>query len=209
MTMRVLIVFVLFASLACPTQAQSVPTPSTSPATSAPAVSAEIDQLREGLVEAFTQKDADKLMTYLHPDIVVTWQNGEVSKGRDAVKAFYNRMLVGNDAVCESVSAHPVVEGRSVNGDTAISYGHMDDTFRLKDGSEFHLDSRFSAWLERDNGKWLLRGFHLSANVFDNDIQKLAVRKTATWTAFIAGAAGALAGWILSKLIRGRNKAGR
>src|SRR4051812_14181811 len=91
------------------------------PAPAAPAATSDtagIDQLREGLAEAFSKKDVDKMLTYLHPDVVVTWQNGEVSKGRDGVKAYYNRMMVGNDAVCDSVSAHPVVEGRNVNGDT-------------------------------------------------------------------------------------------
>jgi ketosteroid isomerase-like protein len=174
-------------------------------ATTDPAI-AEIDQMRQGLVEAFDKKDVDKLLSYLHPQIVVTWQNGEVSKGRDEVKAYYTRMMVGDNRIVESVEASPVVEGRSLMGDTSISYGHMNDTFKLKDGSEFHLDSRFSAWLVREDGHWLLRGFHLSANVFDNDIQKMVVKKTATWTGIGAGAAGLLLGLILARAFRGRAK---
>ena len=83
-----------------------------------------------------------------------------MSKGPAEVKAFYNRMMVGDGAVVDSVSAAPVVEGRALNGDTSISYGRMNDTFKLKDGMEFHLDSRFSAWLVRDvTGTWLVPVF--------------------------------------------------
>ncbi len=165
----------------------------------------DIGALRAGLVDAFNKKDIDKLLTYLHPDVIVTWQNGEVSQGRDQVKAFYTRMLIGNDSVCDSVTASPVVDGHTLSGDTSISYGHMNDTFKLKDGTEFHLDSRFSAWLVRENGQWLVRGFHLSGNIFDNDIQKMYVHKTALYAGLGSGGGGLLFGFVIARVL-GRRK---
>lgn len=78
----------------------------------------------------------------------------------------------------------------------------MNDAFKLRDGLEFHLDSRFSGWLIRENDRWLVRGFHLSGNIFDNDIQRTYVRKTAMWTGICAGAAGLIVGWIIARAMR-------
>ena len=191
---------------------QAAPPTATAPSANAAATAPdekslqEINDLRAGLVDAFNKKDVDKMVSYLHPDIVVTWQNAEVSKGRDAVKAFYTRMMVGDNRVCDSVTAAPVVEGRQLLGDTSISYGHMNDTFKLTNGMEFHPDSRFSAWLVRENGQWLVRGFHLSGNLFDNDIQKIYVRKTATWAALAAGVGGLIIGWLIARGTRAARK---
>ena len=55
----------------------------------------ELRALRKGLVEAIQKNDVDDLLTYLDPDVVVTWQNGEVSRKPDGVKAYYDRMMKG------------------------------------------------------------------------------------------------------------------
>lgn len=162
----------------------------------------EINALREGLVDAFNKKDVDRMLTYLHPDVVVTWQNSEVSKGREAVRAYYTRMMVGDNRIVESLTAAPAIDGRSIHGDTSISYGHMNDTFKLRDGLEFHLDSRFSAWLTREDGHWLVRGFHASGNIFDNDIQKTIVRKASTWTGGIGLLVGLGIGALIGRMLR-------
>ena len=36
--------------------------------------------------------DIDAMLSRMAPKVVITWQNGEVCRGRDAVKAFYARM---------------------------------------------------------------------------------------------------------------------
>jgi ketosteroid isomerase-like protein len=204
-----LLLILPFLFITAPLRAQTTPAaamPTTSAPTADPSLQ-EINTLREGLVDAFNKKDIDKLLTYLSPDVVVTWQNGEVSKGPDQVKAFYNRMMVGDSAVVDSISAAPEVEGRALSGDTSISYGHMNDTFKLKDGMEFHLDSRFSAWLVRDSGRWLVCGFHVSANVFDNEIQRTYVRKSSLWTGIAAGVGGLVLGWIIARLAGRKHEA--
>jgi ketosteroid isomerase-like protein len=168
----------------------------------------EIAKVREGLVDAFNRKDVDKLLSYLHPDVVVTWQNSEVSKGREAVKAYYSRMMIGEDRVVDSINAAPVIDGRNVVGDTSISFGHMNDTFRLRDGMEFRLDSRFSAWLTRENGQWLVHGFHLSGNIFENQIQATIVKKASMWAGVIGLLVGLVAGALVGRMMRRKAAAG-
>ena len=39
-----------------------------------------------GLVEAYNNNDIDRLLSYCEPNVAVTWQNGETSIGREAVR---------------------------------------------------------------------------------------------------------------------------
>ena len=41
---------------------------------------AELRALRDALVDAVNKKDVDALLRHLHPDVVVTWLNAEVSR---------------------------------------------------------------------------------------------------------------------------------
>ena len=47
---------------------------------------AKLDALRLGLVKAFEARDIDAMLKYTRPDVRVTWQNGEVSRGHDKLK---------------------------------------------------------------------------------------------------------------------------
>src|SRR5689334_21757485 len=104
-----------------------------------------INHLRTELVDAFNKGDDDRLLSHLDPDVVVTWQNGEVCRGPQAVRAYYNKMMTGPDKRVEKVSADPKVDDRHVYGDWAVSWGKMNDHFVLTDGSQLALDSRFTA----------------------------------------------------------------
>src|SRR5207237_1068932 len=74
----------------------------------------ELRALRDAMKEAFNKKDIDALLKHLHPDVIVTWQNGEVSKGPGAVREYYKRMLVGNNSVLVDVQADPEVTDLSL-----------------------------------------------------------------------------------------------
>ena len=194
--MTVLLGLVVLAHAAASAQTNGVP------ATVDPTEA--ITRLRDGLIDSFNKGDMDRLLTHLDTNVVVTWQNAEVSKGREAVRQYYNRMMVGENRVVESISAEPVVEGRVQDQNSAISFGQMNDVFKLRDGMEFRLNSRFSAALVRQEGKWVVRGFHASGNVFDNEIQHAIVRKVVTWTAIGVGLAGLALGYIVARLTLGK-----
>lgn len=166
------------------------------------AVLQEIGDLRNGLAAALNKEDIDQALTYLDPDIVVTWANAEVSHGPAGVKAYCEKMLSGPDKRVESFKVNPVVEGRKLYGpNVLISYGTLGDEFKLTDGTEFTLNSRFSSLLVKKDGKWLMKGFHASANVFDNPVQSIVVKKVALWTGVIAAVCGLLIGFVGGRLL--------
>src|SRR4029079_5669547 len=108
--------------------------PTTRPAAAPTAVSADdptqaIGQLRQELIDSFSKGDLDRLLSPLDPDVVITWQNGEVCRGPAAVRAYYDKMMKGPERRVEKVSADPKVDDRHVYGDWAVSWGSMNDHF--------------------------------------------------------------------------------
>jgi len=166
----------------------------------------ELLKVRSGLIEAYNKNDLEGILSYCHPNIVVTWQNGEVCKGHDEMRKYINRMMTGPDRVVEKLTADPTVDALSTlyHGDTAVSYGRMNDEYVLRDGMHFKLDSKWSAALVKEGDRWLIADFHASTNAFDNSILRLVAAKTAWWSGGIALIAGIILGWIGALLLRRR-----
>jgi ketosteroid isomerase-like protein len=164
----------------------------------------ELRELRKELTEAINQNDLDGLLQHLDDDVVVTWQNAEVSRKPAGVRAYYERMMHGPNRIVESIHIDPTVDELThLYGDTGIAFGSSHDHYKLTDGMDFEVESRWSATVVKKKGKWLIASFHASANMFDNPILRIAVRKVIMWTALITAGisllVGFLGGWLLKR----------
>jgi uncharacterized protein (TIGR02246 family) len=171
----------------------------------------EIRAVRDAMLTAFDKGDIDGLLKHVHPEVVVTWQSGETSRGRDGVRKYYERMMVGENRTVQSMTSKLDVDDLSRlynDKNSAIAAGNMTNHFVLKDGMDFDLASRWTATLLKDQGRWQVTAFHISTNMFDNGVLRLILRKSLLWTGIAAGAAGLLAGSVLG-LIVARRRASR
>lgn len=159
-----------------------------------------ITRLRDGLIDSFNKGDMDRLLTHLDTNVVVTWQNAEVSMGREGVREYYNRMMKGDKPIVREVSAKPEISGRHIYGDWAVSWGKMNDVFRLTDGSDFALDSRFTATIARRGEVWQVTAFHASVDAFENPVLTTAMKKVGRMVGWIATVAGVVLGIALTKI---------
>jgi ketosteroid isomerase-like protein len=163
--------------------------------------SSEVDQaithLREGLIDSFNKGDIDRLLTFLDTNAVVTWQNGEVSEGTAAVKAYYERMMKGDHPVVSKVTSEPKVLGRHIQADWEVSWGELNDHFILTDGRDLPLNSRFTATVAKRGDVWKVSAFHASVNAFNNPITAIAVKKIS----LVAGIGGIITGLIVGLVI--------
>jgi ketosteroid isomerase-like protein len=164
----------------------------------------ELRALRDGLLAAMSQGDVERELTYLHPNVVVTWHNAEVSRGRDGVRAYLDRMLKGPNKVVASYGADVKVDELTIlyGGDTGISFGSAVEHFKMTNGRTFDLPARWSATLVKDGDKWLIASLHASDNLFDNPLLNLTRR-----AAYLAAGAGVLVGLILGIVIGRRRRA--
>ena len=136
----------------------------------------ELSGLRQSMLDAY-QGNIDGLMPYLHPDIIVTWQDGVVSKGPEGVREYLRGKLVGPDSIVVKVSGNPKVMDRTIFNDHILSFGNMNDTFVLRgqEDQPLNFNSRFSSYVTRHEGKLKLAGMHMSVNAFDNPITSYAI----------------------------------
>jgi ketosteroid isomerase-like protein len=155
----------------------------------------QLRAVRDGVVDAFNKRDIERLVGYMHPDVVITWQNAEVTRHREGARQYYQRMLLDPDSVVESLSVNLQVDDQAVlhHGDTAIAWGSLGDRYKLRHGGEFAMNSRWSATLVKDNDRWLIVSAHGSINAFDNDILNQVARKLMLYT----GGGGLIAGLII------------
>lgn len=198
-------------AVASSTQAPAVAAPpALAPATPADAAEArvhdELRALRDELVAAVNRGDLAAVLRCLHPNVVVTWQNAEVSRGREGVKKYYERMLTGPTRVVESFAVQPTVDELTLlyGDDTGIAFGRSQDHFALKGGLDFTLDGRWTATLVRHEGRWVVASFHASTNLFDNVL--LRVEQRLKWW---VGGVGLLLGLILGVLWGHRRRGSR
>jgi ketosteroid isomerase-like protein len=167
----------------------------------------ELRALRDGLVKATNDANIDALLTYLHPNVVVTWQNAEVSRGQAGVRDYLTRMTSGPNRVVRRFQTSPTVDELTIlyGGDTGIAFGTSHDRFELTDGMNFDLDGRWSATMVKENGRWLVASFHASSNLFDNAVLRLASRAT-MWTGMGGLAVGVLLTLVGAVIVRRRQR---
>lgn len=183
----------------------ALPVSSQAPLAKDEAVHNELRALRDGLIDAMNKGDIDRQLNYMHPNVVVTWHNAEVSRGRDGVRSYLTRMLTGPNKIVTSYSATVNVDELTIlygGGATGISFGSAVEHFKLNDGKTIDLPARWSATLVKEGDKWLVASLHASDNLFDNPV--LAMTKTtAYWTGGISLLAGIIVGSFVSRRRKG------
>jgi ketosteroid isomerase-like protein len=166
----------------------------------------ELRVLRDELLAAVNSRDMERLLRNLHPDVVVTWQNAEVSRRPEGVRAYLDRMLSGPDSVVRRFDTSVEVDELTIlhGGDAGVAFGSSRDTFDLRSGQSFELASRWSATVVRHEGAWKVAAFHASANLFDNPLYNGA-RRLLLPAGAVAGLVGAAFGGLIARA-RGRRK---
>jgi ketosteroid isomerase-like protein len=185
----------------------------------AEATHAALRALRDSLLDAWNRRDMDALAAHLDPNIVVTWQNGEVSRGPEGIRKFYDEIMVGPNRILSDASSRLTVDQLSIlhGDDTAIAFGSIHDDFTLDHGitraaflgagNKLSLDSRWTATAVKKDGQWKLASYHVSMDAFSNPILAKAI-SVAMRTAIIAGIGGVLVGAFLAWLL-GRRRTAR
>lgn len=161
----------------------------------------QLRAMRDGLLDAINKGDIERQLTYLHPNIVVTALNGEVSRGHEGVRAYFLKMTQGPKRVVESFHADVTVDELTIlyGGDTGISFGSAVQSYKLTDGLNLEVKTRWTATLVKENDRWLVASLHASANLFDNPLLTMA-KRTAYWAGGIALFVGLIAGLLLGRM---------
>jgi uncharacterized protein (TIGR02246 family) len=164
----------------------------------------QLRAVREKLVEAFNKRDYDSFLEHLHPNVIVVWQDGSVSRKREGVREYLKKMLEGPNALVQGITYNLETDDLAIlhGGSTAIAWGKLGDHYKLRDGRDFSMDSRWSATLVKDGDRWLVASAHGSVPAFDNEILHQAERTVGWWAGGGALLGGLLIGTAVTLLVR-------
>jgi uncharacterized protein (TIGR02246 family) len=127
--------------------------------------------LKNDMEQALNARDVDRLLSHVTDDVVFTTMNNDVRVGKDAIRAYYEKMLSGPGRVVDKLTAKFEVDDLTrLYGTTGLAQGSSMDHYVLADGSDFVVHGRWSCALVKQGGQWLIAAFHYSTNVFDNPV---------------------------------------
>ena len=144
-------------------------------------------------------RDLPRLLAPLDDDVIVTYQNAHVARGKAEVEAYYKQMLESPNALVERLQIRAEVGGPAVFHDqVAIAHGTSVDHMRLRTGQEIELDAAWSSTSVRKGKAWKVVAIHFSTNVLDNSLLR-AAQRMAFWVGGLGLLAGLAAGFWLGR----------
>jgi ketosteroid isomerase-like protein len=164
----------------------------------------ELRDLRAHMQAAMNSGDVEALLVGVTDDVVFSTMNGDVVRGKDAIRAYFSKMMVGPEAIVSSLSTNFEADdltqlyGGSLGEppDAGVAFGHSQDSYVLKDGTRLEVQPRWTATMIREPDGWKIASFHYSVSIFDNPILHKMTRSIG-----VVGGAGVGFGLILGLLL--------
>lgn len=149
--------------------------------------------MKAGVVAAANRRDYPRLLKYLHPNVVITWQDAKVCRGRAGVEAYLRWLTEGDQRLVEGFTINPTVDELTIlYGDTGVAFGSSEDEFHLTRRFHFKQHSRWTATLVKFEGQWVVASLQASVDVFDNPMLSAAKR-----TGLLLGIGGVILGLLV------------
>ncbi|HEY8183181.1 MAG TPA: SgcJ/EcaC family oxidoreductase [Thermoanaerobaculia bacterium] len=165
-------------------------------------------QLKTVMSKALNDGDVDTIVANVTPDIVFTTMNSDVCRGRDQIRAYFDKMMRGPGHIVKKVNTSFDADALTIlyGDDTGVAYGSSKDHYELTDGSKFDINGRWSCTLVKQGDRWLIANFHYSTNVFNNPIDR-QIKHFLMAAGFVAVVASLIIGLLLGMFIRRKRTA--
>lgn len=152
----------------------------------------ELRALRAEVLKAITSGNVEDTLKFVHPNVVITWQNHDVVRGHQGVRDFMRRM--GADAF-RGYRVEPTPDDLTIlyGGDMGVSFGTSVAEYRLL-GMTLSFTNRWTATLVKEDGRWMLASYQVSNNVLNNPILTVLM-----WAGVLALIVGIVAGFVLGR----------
>ena len=170
----------------------------------------ELTALRIAVQDAFNKmgasgktEDMAALLEFAHPEILFTAMTGESVRGKQELMDYFKRSFLSADHSLTRMQGVFTADHLSIflRPDVATNRGTSRGTFLFKNGSELSVDSRWTATMVKDQGRWKIATFQFAPSIFDNPVMS-AYRAWIYKGAIIAALAGLLLGAFLGWWMR-------
>jgi uncharacterized protein (TIGR02246 family) len=165
-------------------------------------------QLKTTMSDALNKGDVDTIVANVTPDIVFTTMNSDVCRGRDQIRAYFDKMMRAPGHIVKKVNTSFDADALTIlyGDDTGVAYGSSKDHYELTDGSKFDINGRWSCTLVKQGDRWLIANFHYSTNVFNNPIDR-QIKHFLMAAGIVAVIASLIIGLLLGMFIRRKRTA--
>jgi uncharacterized protein (TIGR02246 family) len=166
-------------------------------------------QLKTTMEKALNERDLDTIVANVDPHVVFTTMNGDVCRGPEEIRAYFDKMLRAPGHVVKDVKVSFEVDRLTTlyGGDTGIAEGSSKDHYELTDGATFDISGRWTCTMVRNGDRWVIAAIHYSANVFENPIVD-RYRKAVMQSGLGAGVAALIIGMVVGWMMKRRTAAG-
>lgn len=156
------------------------------------AVHDELRRLKATMTKALNERDINTIVANVDPNVVFTTMNGDVCKGPQQIRAYFDKMLNAPGHIVKDVKVSFEADALTTlyGGTTGVAYGSSKDHYELTNGQTFDINGRWTCTMVKSGDRWVIAAFHYSANIFDNPI--LARLRSMAISAAVAGAVLAL-----------------
>src|SRR5688572_15831735 len=127
----------------------------------------ELRAMRDAFVAAYNRMDVDGMLAHLDENVAFTAMNGEVCHGHAGVRNYYERMMLGPQAIVKTASVLAVEADQltTLYSDVfGVATGWAEATFSLRGGMKFKARLRWTNTMTKHTGVWKIASFHTSTN---------------------------------------------
>jgi len=168
------------------------------------AVHNALRQLKATMTKALNERDLDAIVANVDPNVVFTTMNGDVCRGPEQIRAYFEKMLTAPGHIVKNVTVSFEADALTTlyGGDTGVAIGSSKDHYELTNGETFDINGRWTCTMVRNGDRWVIAAFHYSANVFENPIvdgYRKAIWMVGAGAALVALLLGLVLGRILGK----------
>ncbi|HYI12878.1 MAG TPA: nuclear transport factor 2 family protein [Thermoanaerobaculia bacterium] len=168
------------------------------------AVHNALRQLKATMEKALNERDLDTIVANVDPNVVFTTMNGDVCRGPNEIRAYFDKMLRAPGHIVKDVKVSFEVDRLTTlyGGDTGIAVGSSKDHYELNDGQTFDIAGRWTCTMVRSGDRWVVSAFHYSADIFRNPIvdrYKKAITQAGAAAGMAALVIGLVVGWFLAR----------
>lgn len=163
-----------------------------------------IARTRETALQAINTGDFSKIAPYLHPTFTITTVDNQVFHTVQEFEKYWNQQLTGP---IKTIAMNLKVDTSRtfLSPETEVAYGEAMATFSFRDGSVATMPMRWTAVVQKFQGKWTLQSLHFSSGLLDNPVLSAAQRLNGTM-AVAGGVGGFLLGAVAMLLLRRQRK---
>lgn len=160
-----------------------------------------IGRTREAALQAINSRDFSKIAPFLHPAFTITTVDNQIFHTPQEFERYWKQQLtapIKNIAI----ALKGEITRTFLSDDTDVAYGEADSTFYFTDGSVGVMPLRWTAVLQKFQGKWTIQTLHFSSNLLNNPVLS-GSQQQGRIVAIAAGVGGLLVGagavWLLRR----------